>query len=232
VDAARGFDAADLRALIAKRKGRAATMMRGTIHLVTTQDFLAWRMPIQAALDDGARVIVGEQDVARFTPAARKFFDDEPRTFDALRKHLASQFEGNERFMAYAVRMHLPLVLVPDDSAWGWSGSAPFAVAETYLGKKVEEATDARDLALRYLAAFGPATAADFQTWSGLRAAKAVFEDCVRGSSFRRKERAVRPARCAASRRRRARRCASSEYDNSPRSRDRTALSDEHRPRW
>jgi len=171
------FAAADLRELIAKKKVVRATMMRGTIHLLTTQDFLAWRMPMQAALDDGARVIVGEQDVARFVPAAREFFDEEPRTFDALRKHLASRFEGNERFMAYAVRMHLPLVLVPDESAWGWSGNAPFAVAETYLGRKVAKATAARALALRYLAAFGPATAADFQAWSGLRTAKAVFDE-------------------------------------------------------
>jgi hypothetical protein len=79
--------------------------------------------------------------------------------------------------MAYAVRMHLPLVLVPDESPWGWAGNAPFAVAETYLGKKVASSTDARELALRYLAAFGPATPADFQTWSGLRTAKAVFEE-------------------------------------------------------
>jgi hypothetical protein len=73
--------------------------------------------------------------------------------------------------------MHLPLVLVPDDSPWGWAGNAPFAVAETYLGKKIAASADAKDLALRYLAAFGPATAADFQTWSGLRTAKAVFEE-------------------------------------------------------
>jgi hypothetical protein len=169
------FDAADLGALIAKKKIVRATMMRGTIHLVTTEDFLAWRMPIQAVLEDGA-MRAGEQDVATLLPVARTFFDEEPRTFDALRKHLASQFEGNERWMAYAVRMHLPLVLVPDDSPWGWAGNAPFAVAETYLGKKIAKSADARDLALRYLAAFGPATAADFQTWSGLRNAKDVFE--------------------------------------------------------
>jgi hypothetical protein len=171
------FDAAELRALIAKRKVVRATLMRGTIHLVTAKDFLAWRMPIQPVLDLGAVAIAGEQDVAKLTAAGRKFFDEEPRPFDALRKHLAERFEGNEREMAYAVRMHLPLVLVPDDSPWGWAGNAPFAVAETYLGKPIPKATGARELALRYLAAFGPASAADFQTWSGLRTAKAVFEE-------------------------------------------------------
>jgi hypothetical protein len=172
------FDAADLRALIAKRKVVRATLMRGTIHLVTTQDFLGWRMPIQPVLDSGRMAIVGEQDVAKLTPIGRTFFDEEPRTFDALRKHLAERFpDGNERLMAYTVRMHLPLVLVPDDSDWGWAGNAAFAVAETYLGKKVAKSADARELALRYLAAFGPATAADFQTWSGLSTAKTVFEE-------------------------------------------------------
>ncbi len=170
------FNAGDLRELIAQKKVVRATLMRGTIHLVTAKDFLAWRMPIQPVLAEGA-ARAGEQDVARLTSTARKFFDEEPRTFDALRKHLAAHFDGDERQMAYAVRMHLPLVLVPDDSPWSWAGNAPFAVAETWLGKKIATSTDARDLALRYLAAFGPASAADFQTWSGLRTAKAVFEE-------------------------------------------------------
>jgi hypothetical protein len=168
------FDAGDLRALIAKRQVVRATLMRGTIHLVTTDDFLAWRMPIQPVL----AAIGGEQDVVRLTPIARRFFDAEPCTFDALRKHLAERFpDGDARQMAYVVRMHLPLVLVPDDSPWGWAGNAPFAVAETYLGRKIAKSTDARELVLRYLAAFGPATAADFQTWSGLRTAKAVLDE-------------------------------------------------------
>lgn len=172
------FAAEELRGLIAERKVVRATMMRGTIHLVTAEDYLAWRMPIQPVLDAGAVAIAGEQDVATLTPIARKFFDDAPCTFDALRKHLVEHFpKGNDRYMGYAVRMHLPLVLVPDGSPWGWAGNAPFAVAETYLGRKVAKSTDARELALRYLAAFGPATAADFQTWSGLRTAKAVFEE-------------------------------------------------------
>lgn len=173
-----GFDAAELRALIAKRKVVRATMMRGTIHLATAKDFLAWRMPLQPMLETIGTGIAGYQDVPKLTAAGRKFFDEEPRTFDALRKHLAERYPGeNERLMAYVVRMHLPLVLVPDESPWGWAGNAPFAVAETLLAKKVATSTDARELALRYLAAFGPATAADFQTWSGLRTAKAVFEE-------------------------------------------------------
>lgn len=171
------FAADDLRTLIAKKKVVRATLMRGTIHLVTTEDFLAWRMPIQPVLDGGATAIAGRQDIAKLTAAGRAFFDEQPRTFDALRKHLAERFDGNERLMAYVVRMHLPLVLVPDASPWSWAGNASFAVAETFLGKRVAKSMDARALALRYLAAFGPATAADFQTWSGLRTAKAVIEE-------------------------------------------------------
>lgn len=171
------FRAEDLRALIAQRKVVRSTMMRGTIHLLTAKDFLAWRSPIQPVLEAGA-ARAGEQDVAKLTALARKFFDEEPRSFDALRKHLLETFPNeNERLLAYTVRMHLPLVLVPDASPWSWASNAAFAVSETYLGKKVAPASDARELALRYLAAFGPATAADFQTWSGLRTAKAVLEE-------------------------------------------------------
>ena len=70
--------------------------------------------------------------------------------------------------MAYAVRTHLSIVQVPSGGAWGYSGNAPFTMAESWLGRRLSGSEDQRDLVLRYLAAFGPAMVKDVQAWSGL----------------------------------------------------------------
>ena len=71
--------------------------------------------------------------------------------------------------LAYVVRTHLPLVQVPPGGSWGFGGSPAHTLAETWLGKPLNASdTGLRTLVHRYLAAFGPATVKDIQTWSGL----------------------------------------------------------------
>jgi len=176
-----GFTRESLRDAIARRELVRATLMRGTIHLVTRDDFLAFRPAVQPVLTAGREAITkggGPIDVASVVAAGRAFFGAQPRPFDALRKHFAATHpDRNERFLAYAVRMHLPLVLVPDDSRWSYAPDADFAVAETFLDTPIAAEASAHSLAIRYLAAFGPATPADFQAWSGLKNAKPLFEE-------------------------------------------------------
>jgi len=175
------FERADLLGAVGKKKLVRATSMRATLHLLTTADLLAWRNPLQPVLDEARRGITKDAmsiDVDALAAKARKFFDEEPRPFEPLREHLAESWpQENARLMAYSVRMHLPLVMVPDDSTWGWPSDSSFAVAETFLKKKPAASTKPHDLVLRYLAAFGPATPADFQSWSGLRGMREVFEE-------------------------------------------------------
>jgi hypothetical protein len=78
--------------------------------------------------------------------------------------------------MGYAVRTHLPLVQVPDQSRWGYPGAAEFALADAWLGVEVTSKGDLQGLVLRYLAAFGPATVKDAETWSYLGGLGPVFE--------------------------------------------------------
>jgi hypothetical protein len=119
-----------------------------------------------------------ELDLAALVKEARIFFDGEPATFEALRAFLLKRFpKVNERAMGYAVRTHLPLVQLPTETdPWSFPGSASFAVAESWLGAKLKDEAPLDALVLRYLAAFGPATPADFQAWSACGGIAPVFE--------------------------------------------------------
>ncbi len=178
-----GFERGDLLEALRKREILRATAMRGTLHLMTAADYLALRGALQPMLTRGMQAILRERsqslDMEALQAEARAFFGGAPATFDALRDHLkATNVAADERAMAYAVRMHLPLVQVPTDDAWGFPAAADFALADAWIGKPVPaEETPAHALVRRYLAAFGPATPRDAQVWSGLQALKPVFED-------------------------------------------------------
>jgi hypothetical protein len=75
------------------------------------------------------------------------------------------------------VRTSLPLVQVPSGGVWGYSGKAPFTTAEKWFGRSLSGSEDPRDLVLKYLAAFGPATVRDVQTWSGRMQLKQPVEE-------------------------------------------------------
>ena len=170
-----GFRREDLIRLIERGEAVRATMMRGTIHLVSRRDYVAWRTTLQPMLTRGmqSRPRGRSFELDEVLAMARPLFRKAPRTFDEFRDDVLERFpKGDERAMAYAVRMHLPLTQVPAEGRWGYPAAAKFALFEEAL-----DATPALEaLVLRYLAAFGPASVKDMQMWSGMRDAREAFE--------------------------------------------------------
>jgi hypothetical protein len=176
-----GFRREDLLRLLLRRQVVRATLMRATLHLMSAKDFASLRAAIQPALTLGMRSVLRDPskglEMDRLVDFARGCLEERPRTFDELRPLLKQRFpRGDERAMGYAVRTHLPLVQVPTDAEWGFPGSPDFALAEEWIGRPLGSDGDPRRLVLRYLAAFGPATAADVQAWSGLAGVAPVLE--------------------------------------------------------
>jgi hypothetical protein len=173
------FRRTELVDLIRQRQVVRATMMRGTLHLATARDYVALRGAMQPGLTEGMRAVLRQRaddlDIAHLVAVAYPLFSERPRTFDKLRDFLAACESGDVRAKAFAVRMHLPLVQVPTrDALWGYPAVADFTAADGWLGRPIDEEDRARDYVTRYLAAFGPATASDVQTWSGRKGLKDV----------------------------------------------------------
>jgi hypothetical protein len=177
-----GFRRDELVRAINRRDIVRGTLMRGTIHLVSRTDFIQWRPAIQPVLTRVMKSVLGKVldrfDLDRIVAVAQTRFDREACTFGELRTHLSEEFPGvNEQAMGLIVRMLLPLVQTPrTGQSWAYHAAADFAVARSWLGEEIPATGQADQLALRYLAAFGPATGQDFQMWSGLPGGKAVIE--------------------------------------------------------
>jgi len=154
--------------------------MRATLHLVAAADYVAFRPALQPVMERAVRVL-GERakglEPELVLPAARSLLLERPRGFNELRQLLQEQFPAaNDRGLGYLVRTHLPLVMVPTDARWGFPSVADFTLAEEWLGGPLPEDGTPEQLVLRYLAAFGPASVADAQTWSGLQGLAPVLE--------------------------------------------------------
>lgn len=176
-----GFDREHLLAALRDRSVVRATLMRATLHLVGASDYAAFRPALQPVMERAVRVL-GERaaglEPERVLPAARALLLERPRGFNDLRRLLQEQFpDANDRALGYLVRTHMPLVMVPTDARWGFPSVADFALADTWLGTPVPRDGTPGQLLLRYLAAFGPASVADAQTWSGLQGLAPAFED-------------------------------------------------------
>jgi hypothetical protein len=176
------FGTGDLAGMMLDRSAVRASLMRGTIHLVTSADYLALQ-PVTMLLHE--RVFPGTDMGKRIPPEAvggivgtgREMLRETPMTMKALGQELGDRFpQYVPGAMAQACRYLLPLVQTTPRGVWGASHQATWALAGEWLGSEVGTNRSPDTAVLRYLAAFGPATVADIQAWSGLQGLRASVE--------------------------------------------------------
>jgi winged helix DNA-binding protein len=168
------FRREELTKLIEKRRVVRSTMMRATQHLVTARDYLWLRSVLQPMLDQRCRHNWGRAtaglEVAEVIDAGRAMLEERPHTITELKARLAERWPKHDsNALGYSVQMLLPLIHIPPRGTWGMGGAVPAVLAEPYLGRRMSDDTSPAKMTLRYLAAFGPATVADVQEWSGLK---------------------------------------------------------------
>jgi hypothetical protein len=174
-----GFRPEDLSSLILERRVVRIGLMRGTIHLVSADDCLRLRPVLQHVLERGLRANLGRQltdiDRAALAAAGRALVEDRPMTFSEIGGALAPRWpQYPPNALAQGVRALVPLVQVPPRAVWGQAGQAAHTSAEAWLGRPLAASASPDQVVLRYLAAFGPATVADAQAWSGLTGLREV----------------------------------------------------------
>ncbi|MFI5682207.1 winged helix DNA-binding domain-containing protein [Streptomyces cellulosae] len=175
-----GFAPAELSGLMADREVVRIVSMRSTIHTHTAADCLTLRPLVQPARDrELTQFRKGLQgvDLDRLAALARDLVEAEPRTMKQLREALLAQWpDADPQALAVAARCKLPLVQVTPRGLWGRSGQVALTTAEHWLSRPAEPAPTPDATVLRYLAAFGPASVKDMQTWAGLTRLREVFE--------------------------------------------------------
>jgi hypothetical protein len=168
-----GFRPDDLAELLLNRGVVRIALMRGTIHLVSARDCTLLRPLTQPVLDRALKAMFGKRlpDVgtAALAAAGRALVEERPMTFSELGALLADRWPDYQPgTLANAVRALVPLVQVPPRAVWGQAGQSLHTSAESWLGRPLDPRPSLTGLVRRYLAAFGPATVADIQAWSGL----------------------------------------------------------------
>ena len=173
-----GFRHDALTRALERRRVVKATLMRGTLHLVAADDYLAFAPALQPTLELMWRRYASEAARADYEQIVRATLDfaSEPRTGPELRDFVATLTGANPAAAEnvwWRIRTNAPLLRVPPDGVWGGGPRVWISTAASWLGQSPDSDADAarERLVVRYLAAFGPARVADLCQWSGLAAA-------------------------------------------------------------
>ena len=164
-----GFERARLTEALERREVVQATLMRSTIHLVSRADFwpfaLAVRKPRRAS---GLRAALDPPSRAATAGAARALRRRLERD-GVLRRAEIEELLGKRR--AQAVGLWVDVVRAPPSGTWERRRADLYALAEDWIGPPELTLRAATELLVRrYLAGFGPASAKDVASFTGLSA--------------------------------------------------------------
>jgi hypothetical protein len=182
-----GFRIPHLERALAQKKVVKATLMRSTLHLVSSADYPLYA----AAIVDARRAKVERSfpvDLDEIATGLRQAATEPPRTWDEWRELMISlagrPIRQGEIWPFWTVAfMHARLVHLPPSGTFSFHRGARFIPYEDWLGAAAAVPPEPmRHLVRRYLAAFGPATIDDMASWMGVPtpAIRAVLDGAPR----------------------------------------------------
>ncbi|MFF0224271.1 winged helix DNA-binding domain-containing protein [Streptomyces sp. NPDC004629] len=164
-------------------------LMRRTVHLVTSDDALAWRarhdtMLRGRVLGTYRRELAGI-DLDEVAAAGRAAMaDQQPRTMSELVQAVEDRWPGPPRraLGELLVAALIPMAQLPPRGLWHRTAGVRNLPLATWLERDIDPlpAGDSdpvgQRLLRRYLAAYGPAASADLRAWCGLAGLPAAVE--------------------------------------------------------
>ena len=176
------FDPAAFGQQLLERELVRMTLMRTTLHLVATSDALRLRPLLQSVVERAfasspfARNLAG-LDLGPVLARGVELVEEQPLATSQLARILGGEWPGYDpTSLAYAVRYLVPLVQVTPRGVWGRTLQAKVTTLSSWAGRPPDSPTDAEELVVRYLRAFGPASLADIRTWSWLTGVRSVVD--------------------------------------------------------
>ena len=168
------FDPGDLDAAFAERALVKASLIRITLHAVLAEDYPAFHdamlSSLRAARLHDRRFISSGLSIAEADALVPDLleFAARPRTKAEIEGRLAGQLGESRPRVWWALRTFAPLHHAPTGGPWSFGAASTFVAAGTRPGSKAADES-VQQLALRYLQAFGPASAADLAQFTMLR---------------------------------------------------------------
>jgi hypothetical protein len=160
------FDPVALEEALLARSAVRAVLMRNTIHLVRSADYPLMRSAVYG--DDTGLLRGGVLETAeRHAAAARSFFGTEQRTRVEAMAWLAAEHGVEDAPLQwYALRAAARIAHAPECGLRRGKRAAFEALPDA---PEPPPPAARAELLRRYLAAFGPATVADYAAWAGIR---------------------------------------------------------------
>ncbi|MCO5214972.1 MAG: winged helix DNA-binding domain-containing protein [Thermomicrobiales bacterium] len=153
------------------------TLMRGTIHLVTAEDYpflfqSTYSLHVRGVNSAASAHWMPREHHAAIAAKSHELLSDQSLTSLQIGEALHADWpDFAPSSLARVVRFLLPLIQTPPRGVWGTkiSSRPSWTLPDQWLGIDVprEQAT-AYEMIRRYLRAFGPASQADMIAWSGV----------------------------------------------------------------
>jgi hypothetical protein len=162
-----GFEREALTRALERRTLIQATLMRNTIHIVSSRDYWPLVLAIRRGRMDWSRRVQKTETHELELAAARlrEFLADGPRRQPEIVAVLGTNV------WRPGIAIWVDLVRVPPSGTWERRRADLFGLAEQWVGPPPElsEEDALEHLVRRYLGAFGPAPASDVADWAGLK---------------------------------------------------------------
>jgi hypothetical protein len=166
---AEGVERDALTAALERRAVIQGTLLRSTIHLVSRRDWWPFAVAVRRARRAWwlrtRRGAVGEADMERAAARLREHLGDDP-----LPRKAVVELVGKERFEG--IGLWVDLVRAPPSGTWERRRADTYALASDWIiPVDITREGAIEHLVRRYLGGFGPATAKDVISFTGLSAA-------------------------------------------------------------
>jgi hypothetical protein len=154
----------DLTRALERRTVVSATLMRGTIHVVSKRDYWPLAVAIRGPQHEWWLRVrkPKESELEKAAAELRALMAEGPRKYEELAKIAGRGWD--------LAGLWPELVRVPPSGTWEQRRAHLFHTAEAWIGPANTSVDDALDhLVRRYLGAFGPAPAADVARWASMK---------------------------------------------------------------